>query len=142
VRNFYLHHIGHLFEVKNEGLKRPVQEENPLMPSMRTDISLIRRTPPRERFIIDTKYYREALVSNRGGALKFTSENLYQIYAYLRTQDWRGEGYLNARGRLLYPTVDQGFDEQVDIQGHNIRVSTIDLADTWEAIEARLLNYV
>jgi 5-methylcytosine-specific restriction protein B len=97
---------------------------------------------PENLFIIDTKYYREALVSNRGGALKFTSENLYQIYAYLRTQEWRGEEYRNARGMLLYPTVHQGFDEQVDIQGHNIRVSTIDLADSWEAIETRLLSYV
>jgi len=142
VRNFYRHHVGHLFEVKSENLEWPGQQENPLMPIMRTDISLVRRDPPRERLIIDTKYYREALVSNRGGALKFTSQNLYQIYAYLRTQEWRGDDYRNARGMLLYPTVDRRFDEEVDIQGHNIRVSTIDLADTWEAIESRLLSYV
>ena len=142
VRNFYRHHIEAEFEVKSEGLRWPGQEGNPLMPSMTTDISIIRRTHPRNRFIIDTKYYREALVSNQGWLPKFRSENLYQIYAYLRTQEDGTEEYRNARGMLLYPTVDRPLDEEADIQGHNIRVSTIDLSDSWEAIEARLLSFL
>ena len=130
------------FEVKSEGLHWPGQEGNPLMPSMKTDISIISRAYPRNRFIIDTKYYREALVSNQGWLPKFRSENLYQIYAYLRTQENGTEEYRNARGMLLYPTVDRPLDEEADIQGHNIRVSTIDLSDSWEAIEARLLSFL
>ena len=73
---------------------------------------------------------------------EFRSENLYQIYAYLRTQENGTEEYRNARGMLLYPTVDRPLDEEADIQGHNIRVSTIDLSDSWEAIEARLLSFL
>ena len=142
VRNFYIHHVGDRFEVKSEGLHWPGQDGNPLMPSMKTDISIISRAYPRNRFIIDTKYYREALVSNQGWLPKFRSENLYQIYAYLRTQENGTEEYRNARGMLLYPTVDRPLDEEADIQGHNIRVSTIDLSDSWEAIEARLLSFL
>ena len=142
VRNFYIHHVGDKFEIKSEGLHWPGQEGNPLMPSMKTDISIIDRAYPRNRFIIDTKYYREALVSNQGWLPKFRSENLYQIYAYLRTQENGTEEYRNARGMLLYPTVDRPLDEEANIQGHNIRVSTIDLSDSWEAIEARLLSFL
>ena len=43
---------------------------------------------------------------------------------------------------LLYPTVEYELDERMDIQGHNIRVATVDLAVPWDAIEARLLSYV
>ena len=43
---------------------------------------------------------------------------------------------------LLYPTVDRPLDEEADIQGHNIRVSTIDLSDSWEEIEDRLLSFL
>ena len=50
--------------------------------------------------------------------------------------------YRNARGMLLYPTVDRPLDEEADVQGHNIRVSTIDLSASWEAIEARLLSFL
>jgi 5-methylcytosine-specific restriction enzyme subunit McrC len=142
VRNFYRHHVEAKFEVKREGLRWPGQEGNPLMPRMITDISIISRTHPRNRFIIDTKYYSEALVSNQGGKPKFRSEHLYQMYAYLRTQENGIEEYRHARGMLLYPTVDRHLDEEADIQGHNIRVSTIDLSDSWEAIEARLLSFL
>ena len=142
VRNFYAHHISGWYEVKAEGLKWPGGNQSPYMPTMRTDISIIGRHPPNNRLIIDTKYYRDALTSNRGGALKFKTENLYQIYAYLRTQEEEGDNYRNARGMLLYPTVDYELDERMDIQGHEIRVSTINLRDPWERIEERLLSYV
>lgn len=106
---------------------------------MRTDISII---SPHDRLIIDTKFYREALAGNQGGALKFVSDNLYQIYAYLRTQEGRGENFLKARGMLLYPTVNYELNERMNIQGHEILVSTLDLAKPWELIEERLLRYV
>ena len=118
VRNFYSHHIGDKYEVKSEGLKWPGSTSSQYMPMMRTDISIIGRRPPHERLIIDTKYYRDALTSNRGGPLKFKTENLYQIYAYLRTQEGEGENYRNARGMLLYPTVDYELkDWQQDVLG-------------------------
>ena len=60
----------------------------------------------------------------------------------MRTQEDRTEEYRSARGMLLYPTVNRPLDEEADIQGHNIRVSTIDLSDSWEEIEARLLSFL
>lgn len=64
------------------------------------------------------------------------------MYAYLRTQEELGDPYREARGILLYPTVDHDIDEQIDIQGHNIRLSTIDLTSEWEQIEDRLVSFV
>ena len=60
----------------------------------------------------------------------------------MRTQEDGSDEHRNARGMLLYPTVDRPLDEEADIQGHNIRVSTIDLSDSWEEIEDRLLSFL
>jgi hypothetical protein len=40
---------------------------------------------------------------------------------------------------LLYPTVHHDISERVGIQGHAIRWETVDLAQSWEEVEAALL---
>lgn len=143
VRNFYSHHVSDKYEVKSEGLRWPGSSQfNRYMPMMRTDISIIGRRSAHPRLIIDTKYYRDALTSNQSGPPKFNAANLYQIYAYLGTQEGEGDNYQNARGMLLYPTVEYELDERMDIQGHEIRVSTIDLTKPWEQIEEQLLGFL
>ena len=90
------------------------------------------------RLVIDTKFYRSALRSNRFGKERFRSSHLYQIYAYLHTQAHRGPSYRRASGMLLYPTVERHLNETVRIQGHDIHLNTLDLAVEWPQIEARL----
>ena len=104
---------------------------------MVTDIIIESRLQNR-RMIIDTKFtgiftrsaYREAILK---------SGYLYQIYAYLRSQE-RAEDSLsaNAEGILLHPAIDADVDETVRIQGHDIRFLTIDLAKPTHEIIARL----
>ena len=114
-----------------------------ILPSMRTDIVLDRPESEgqqsRTRSIIDTKFthilspgqYREA--SLRSGYI-------YQIYAYLRSQERRDDPpSLDACGILLHPTVDGHVDEAVTIQGHRIRFATVDLASDNQSIRRRLL---
>ena len=104
------------------------------LPQMRTDIYL--RSPTR-RIIIDTKYYKEAL-QERYGTKSFRSDNLYQLFAYLKNAAALSPDLLNAEGMLLYPTVDQKLDAQFRIQGHPVRIVTVDLDQGWPAIDARL----
>jgi len=44
-----------------------------------------------------------------------------------------------AEGMLLYPTVQQASDESFTVQGHRMRICTINLAQPWEGIHDDLL---
>ena len=114
---------------------------SPYVPKMKTDISITELLYPYNRLIIDTKFYQHTLTS-RWESSKLHSENLYQIYAYLRTQEDRGENYRHSKGMLLYPVVDNKLNESLHIQGHDIEIATIDLSDEWESIEENLLSLI
>jgi len=140
VRNFYRHHIGDRYYIGSRNLHWP-GVSNAYMPIMRTDISIESRKEPFNRLVIDTKFYEETLSRSLGDP-KFNSNNLYQIYAYLRTQEDRGPSFRDAKGMLLYPDVGLGVSERIEVQGHEIRIETIDLADEWQQIEANLLDLI
>jgi 5-methylcytosine-specific restriction enzyme subunit McrC len=111
-----------------------------IFPGMRTDIVLDRAADGR-RIVIDTKF--NALLTNgwhREETLR--SAYVYQIYAYLRSQE--GEpGANTAEGLLLHPSVDGDIvDEAVQLQGHLIRFSTVDLSLPASKIRERLLAAV
>ena len=138
VRNFCRYHF-HGYEVKAENLEWPTEDKCKFMPIMQTDISLTRKSDKR-RMVIDAKYYPSLFASGRHDTDKFRSGHLYQIYAYLRSQEEKGNGFRNASGILLYPTVEQDIHETVNMQGHAISVATINLNQSWEMIEDRLLQ--
>jgi 5-methylcytosine-specific restriction enzyme subunit McrC len=141
VCNFYRYHLTDC-EVGYQKQLSWFDELNcPFMPSMQTDITLVWPEPPR-RLVIDTKYYLKTLTSSPYGSQKFKSENLYQLYTYLRTQEHRGDSFANAQGMLLYPTTNHQLTEPMLVQGHKITVATVDLAEPWENIENRLLSLV
>lgn len=113
-----------------------------ILPAMRTDIIL--DAPDGHRIVIDTKF--TAIVSKgwyREESLK--SGYLYQIYAYLRSQerpDDMTSPWNSAAGILLHPTIDKGFDETVTIQGHQVRFITVDLSERPQAIRRALWEIV
>ena len=111
-----------------------------ILPGMWTDIVLDRAEEQR-RIVIDTKF--NALLTNgwyREDRLR--SGYVYQIYAYLRSQE--GEPVANsAEGLLLHPSVSgETIDEAVQIQGHVIRFSTVDLSLPAGKIRERLLAVI
>lgn len=142
VRNFWRTHLGERFKVRPEVLKWFDELDCPLAPAMRTDISLTERAPPFRHLVVDTKYYRSSLSTGPYGTARFHSSNLYQLYAYLRTQEHQSDSHREAEGMLLYPTTTVDLDEAMKVQGHRIRVATVNLAHPWERIEARLLSLV
>jgi 5-methylcytosine-specific restriction enzyme subunit McrC len=102
------------------------------LPSMRTDISV--RAPERT-LIIDAKYYEETL-QQYYDRKSIHSANLYQLVAYLKNLE-QGEGADRvAEGMLVYPVTSQPIDLTYQIQGHKLRVYTLDLGrDDWPTIE-------
>ena len=112
-----------------------------ILPSMKTDIVLNNPDVSR-RIVIDTK---SNAIFTRGQYREnsLRSGYIYQIYAYLRSQEDPSDSHsMNATGLLLHPAVDDDIDEAVVIQGHEIRFSTVNLMGTAIEIRERLLEVV
>lgn len=112
-----------------------------ILPSMRTDIILDHLSAGR-RIVVDTKFNA---VVERGWYREETlrSGHIYQIYAYLRSQESSGDPLAaNSTGLLLHPSVGDTVNEKVIIQNHEIRFSTVDLGETAKKIRERLLLVV
>jgi 5-methylcytosine-specific restriction enzyme subunit McrC len=126
--------IGWLLESKSPGIDK-------ILPSMRTDIILDHLDTGR-RIVIDTKF--NSMVT-RGWYREETlrSGYVYQIYAYLRSQEGNGDPLAeNASGLLLHPSVGDMFNEAVVIQKHEIRFATVNLGATAKEIREQLLQVV
>jgi len=111
-------------------LSWPVDSSSPgmaaILPGMQTDIEL-NHPASRRRIVIDTKFTTIFTSSNyRDHILK--SGYLYQLYTYLRSQERPDDPVsLTAEGMLLHPQTGGAVDEEMTIQGHQMRFKTINL---------------
>ena len=111
-----------------------------ILPGMETDIVLEHPDCGR-RIIIDTKF-TAVLKSGQYDVTRLKSGYLYQLYAYLRTQEGRDSMADGAEGMLLHPAIEFDLDEAVTIQGHRMRFATVDLAGSTAEIRRTLLQRV
>jgi 5-methylcytosine-specific restriction enzyme subunit McrC len=72
----------------------------------------------------------------------FRSENLYQLFSYLKNHNVRIPSGTQLDGMLLYPQVGSQFDAQFAIQGSTVRLATVDLGRPWRDISERLRGLV
>jgi 5-methylcytosine-specific restriction enzyme subunit McrC len=139
VRNF-LRAEQSVFSVRSEliawkaTMTDPVHEK--FLPVMRTDIVL--RSTSRI-IVVDTKYYRETLARHMGQE-KIWSTHLYQLYAYLKNLRVQEDRHAAIEGMLLYPSVGHELDLKYLIDGHPVRIRTINLDRHWSAIHEQLLG--
>ena len=114
-----------------------------VLPSMQTDIVLVRpESDGRRKIVIDTKF-TEILKRGHYRDQTLNSGYIYQMYAYLRSQEYDDDpATLDSTGLLLHPSVGFDFYEAVLIQGHEIRFATVDLADDSHTIRNQLLRIV
>lgn len=112
-----------------------------IFPAMQTDIILENRAEKR-RLIIDTKF-NALLTKGRHREESLRSGYLYQIYAYLRSQEKEEDALSrHATGLLLHPAIHCAIDEYVVMQGHEIRFATVDLSASAGEIRQRLLAVI
>jgi 5-methylcytosine-specific restriction enzyme subunit McrC len=143
VRNFYRRELPAVAPgykvVGSEIIKWDVVEADDesmgFLPSMKTDISI---KTPEKYIIIDTKYYENALQKHYKETVH--SANLYQLFAYVKNIEQRGEYYKDCEGILLYPTVGTNLNLQYEVQGHKVCVRTINLANDWRDIHVNLME--
>lgn len=139
VARFYSHHLKQWYVGAQQHLDWPAETTSEYLPGMTPDL-LLQYIPSGALAVLDTKFYAECVVrSQYGDKLKFHSSHLFQIYAYLMSQEDRSPHHKTATGILLYPTVTRSMSEVVRLQGHDIRWETIDLSQPWEHIESDLL---
>jgi 5-methylcytosine-specific restriction enzyme subunit McrC len=141
VANFYQAKLTDWSVARQAHLDWHASITSPFMPIMKPDLVLKHRHSKR-LLVIDTKFTAKGLVEGQYGKAVFDSSHLYQMYAYLRSQEHLSPSHQSADGILLYPTVHHGLAETVLLQGHNMRVESVDLADDWPRIERRLLELV
>ena len=113
-----------------------------ILPGMQTDIVLRDETrDPGRVIILDTKF-TSVSVANQYGSQKIRSGYLYQIYAYLLSQQKNPQYGAHSEGLMLHPVVDGHLDEEASIQGHRIRFATVDLRGTYASIVKELLGAI
>ena len=123
--------------------KWPTEQPSPrlasIMPIMRTDI-VLEHLAAKRRVVIDTKF-NQIVKPGRHEAEKLRSGYLYQIYAYLRTQEIASDSLsMSSMGILLHPAVGVSMSESAIIQGHELRFATVDLSASAATIRAQLLE--
>lgn len=111
------------------------------LPAMRPDL-VLEHKPTGKIIILDTKFTERILVRAPHDRTVFQSGHLYQIYAYLRSQEHRSINYRASTGILLYPAANHHVAESVQLQGHRIGFRTVDLALAWEDVERDLLSLI
>jgi 5-methylcytosine-specific restriction enzyme subunit McrC len=108
------------------------------LPKMQTDISLEGKET---KIIVDTKYYKEALNVHYDKE-RIKSENMNQMFAYLKNIENTSEINRKCEGILLYPTVTKQFDINITTHGHKISFKTINLNQEWPGIKEDLLSVI
>jgi 5-methylcytosine-specific restriction enzyme subunit McrC len=143
VANFYRFHLKDWDVNAQKRLDWHARESNEHLPLMIPDLILQERPAGSGRMlIIDTKFTAHSLVENQWRKPIYDSSHLYQVYAYLKSQEHLSEAHRGASGILLYPAVGQRVSERVRLQDHVIRIESVDLAAPWQEIERQLMEMV
>lgn len=112
-------------------------DNNEMLPIMQTDVTL---SCQKTILIIDTKYYQQALQHNYG-ASTINSNNLYQIFTYVKNKEVQMvEKDYQISGMLLYAKTDEKYfrDQVYHIQGNQISVKALDLNQKFAELSKQL----
>lgn len=110
------------------------------LPKMQSDIML---TYGEKTLIIDAKYYSRSMSTSQFGDKKtFHSNNLYQIFTYVKNKDCKNTG--NVSGMLLYAKTNEAVtpDADFNMDGNKIGVKSLDLSREFSLIQYQLDTYV
>ncbi|CAN5574129.1 5-methylcytosine-specific restriction endonuclease system specificity protein McrC [soil metagenome] len=142
IRNFYKIEQQKYKTIKKETIKwqfdNTDNESYQYLPQMETDITLENED---EKIIIDAKFYRETMTVNYDKE-KIKSANLYQLFSYLLNQQDGSSKTLDAKGILLYPTIETDYNLNFKYYNHNIQIRTVNLNSNWRKISSRLKEII
>lgn len=110
------------------------------LPKMQSDISIWDNNG--NTLIIDTKYYTHTMTSSQYEKKTLHSNNLYQIFTYVKNKDVANTG--NVSGMLLYAKTNEDIvpDETYHMGGNEISVKTLNLNKNFDEISLQLNDIV
>ncbi|WP_216830316.1 5-methylcytosine restriction system specificity protein McrC [Alkalihalobacterium elongatum] len=125
------------YHVSSEVMHWQLEGNSSILPSMRTDISLVRKDR-KEKIIIDAKFYKNIFQQNFGKA-SFHSHNMYQMFTYLMHQPKD----IARRGILIYPYNGEEVREKYRWDDQtSFEVVTLNLDHSWVDIYRQLMEVV
>ena len=130
---FKSHHS--CFNARPARINWDMAEVPPNMPQMVSDVYL---TYGGKTLIIDAKFYSRTM-SERFGKKTYHSNNLYQIYAYVKNADTGKDGCVS--GMILYAKTDEDVTPDNDgysVGGNVISVNTLDMTQDFGLIKMQL----
>ncbi|WP_338472821.1 hypothetical protein R4Z10_08885 [Niallia sp. XMNu-256] len=123
------------YRVYSEVIQWKLDGDRTLLPSMKTDISLLHKNG-KQKIIIDAKFYKNVFQEHFGKS-SFHSHNMYQLFTYLMHQSKE----LNLRGILIYPFNGVEVNETYQWEERmTMEVITLNLGDSWRKIYKRLIT--
>lgn len=125
--------IEWLVDAAEEDQEEPGPDSS-LLPEMRPDIIL---RSDANTIVMDAKYHQHTL-QEHFGKQTIKSGDLYQIFTYLKNLEGEDGNDSDARGILVYPTIDHDVYSTYNLHGHAIIVSTVNLNQKWHRVEERL----
>lgn len=135
VLNYYKAHYKHI-NVHAPHIQWNIDEDynvlnEVFLPRMETDIVLKSQT---STLVIDTKFYSNPMTKND----KLNSDNLYQIYSYVKNMDKHRTGTVS--GILLYAQTETDIypDFIYNMDGNKIGAKTLNLAKNFKDIKSQL----
>jgi 5-methylcytosine-specific restriction enzyme subunit McrC len=141
VANFYRTHLTGWVVMPKKRFRWHEKQPNLYMPSMYPDLVLENQVSGRI-VVLDTKFTAQSLVEGLYGKSGFNSSHLYQLYAYLKSQEHLSDAYQAASGILLYPAIQHKLSESIGLQEHMVRIESIDLTLPWQEVERSLLELI
>jgi 5-methylcytosine-specific restriction enzyme subunit McrC len=149
LHNIYERFVANFYRIQLTGwnvsaqkrLEWHAKEISERLPMMVPDL-VLQAESSNQIIILDTKFTTHSLIENQWGKPIYDSSHLYQLYAYLKSQEQISEPHRNAMGMLLYPAVQSKLSEKIELQDHVIRIESIDLAAPWQEIERQLIELV
>lgn len=133
-RHYPMFHVSApkiLWDTHDEGIS--------FLPTMKTDVTIQYEDLT---LIIDAKYYGKIMQTGQYGNSTLKSENIYQIYAYVKNLDKDNTGKVS--GALLYAKTDESIvpDEEGVLGGNKFIFTCLDLNQPFEEITKQLDNLV
>lgn len=121
-------------------LKWPSDAQHEALPQMKSD--LILQHQDGRCILMDTKFTQILQRGYYKNAELFKSQHIYQLYTYLRSQEYVGSRFQFTQGILLYPSVGAVIQADVQIQHYPIGFYSVDLSQSARQIEQQLLGFI
>ncbi|MFI3293911.1 MAG: 5-methylcytosine-specific restriction endonuclease system specificity protein McrC [Rikenellaceae bacterium] len=140
ILEYYKAHFPSL-NVSSSRIDWDIESENEyisFLPKMQSDIMLSTKDGSRT-LIIDAKFYARSMTTGQyGNKQTFHSNNLYQIFTYVKNKDRDNTGHVS--GMLLYAKTDEEVtpDAEFNMGGNRISVKSLELNRDFLEIEEQL----